>query len=1012
MRTKRPLRGTIVELVTRLQLQINAEKHPRTAEALSELQQAVKAELTNKAGGKKVQGHRALQNKVYYLQKKVDALESEVKKYKEQNNSSVDGRLTSEWILRVFLASPHASGRALADSFRLVAGEEEGIVSRWSIHKIKCAWVEMYISMVMKMASQTVQGHFRSQWRDKQQFLALTLVHVQDEADIRLRSGDVRDGPTLPKRGRASKVQIHVVKLAVGHHVLEIPTELQALGDKSTGTLATSLEGILREVVGQVLPVRYNTGHGPEIWVLHLLIGDAIPTNDSASRVVWASVKGKPLGTRVRYFLLVTKCMTHQTALSAKSAVMGPAASTASSGRDDDDVADVTGVASRLFKYLLNDYYEEFCTNARNWVITNLKVVEDAEADRTHLSRGQDVQKLRELYTEHVVPDEMLALWNVSASSLTHRLPPGARATDSRSALEDRFTAFIVKRLLMPDEHPTLTRFFTFRGVIDKMLTMDIIGLPEGLLTLQKIKPKEENQKRLKKVRSFFAKPAAKQALRRASLVLQLTGGLEALTASETREGQFPKIVDLVNGAGHDIVKRRLRRLLGVMPNDELLKLAPATSNLLATAADLINRFNRLQRYPFILCRLCRKWFPHRYMQTILQFLNEEDDALDVGVSMQLRDLAFLAPGKNLNTALLWMSSTPVQEFIEQLCNHMLCHSLDAERKAAQVKHWESSKVVHIGTASMHNICCRFAKQREEKALAISAAAKRVRQLRYTNRSSNAWKLSRPAGITFQPGSENPKISPSSQQPNPNPIHIGSQKKEEGGRQRDRFERSSSFKSSGSSSCLSDPRSQQPGVKRKLDQSLEPADPHALAALVSETSRLLTEASDELTRLLSCCVVPVTRFQWASWLDENITEFRSRMATAHLDRRKLTRRSVASFFLYFLYFSSLFLFWQKQWGKKALQWPPKGGYRGRLRARADLPRGVPRLQPRRVGARLQKPWAVKLQGRLGWHAVRTLLRLVNLLEPFRGARKLQLLNYIVEGAPCGVFLFRLGRLSR
>ena len=44
---------------------------------------------------------------------------------------------------------------------------------------------------------------------------------------------------------------------------------------------------------------------------------------------------------------------------------------------------------------------------------------------------------------------------------------------------------------------------------------------------------------------------------------------------------------------------------------------------------------------------------------------------------------------------------------------------------------------------------------------------------------------------------------------------------------------------------------------------------------------------------------------------------------------------------------------------------------GRMRARADLPTGVPRLQPRRVVARLQTSWAVNLAGRVGWHGVRT-----------------------------------------
>ena len=131
---------------------------------------------------------------------------------------------------------------------------------------------------------------------------------------------------------------------------------------------------------------------------------------------------------------------------------------------------------------------------------------------------------MRELYTEHVVPDTMVELWNIGAGHLSHKLAPDVEASASRSTLVNRFTTFIVEYLLTPDEHPTLTRFFTFRKVIDAMLTMDIIGLPQHLLKSGKIKPQEENQKRLKLVGKFFERPEAKQALRRASLVFQFTG--------------------------------------------------------------------------------------------------------------------------------------------------------------------------------------------------------------------------------------------------------------------------------------------------------------------------------------------------------------------------------------------------------------------------------------------------------------------------------------------------------
>ena len=87
---------------------------------------------------------------------------------------------------------------------------------------------------------------------------------------------------------------------------------------------------------------------------------------------------------------------------------------------------------------------------------------------------------------------------------------------------------------------------------------------------------------------AFFFRPAAKQALRRASLILQRTGGLEAMASSTNKEGEPPQIVSFVKGDGHTLVMHRLRRMFDVVRTDPLLELAPATSNLLATIADLV----------------------------------------------------------------------------------------------------------------------------------------------------------------------------------------------------------------------------------------------------------------------------------------------------------------------------------------------------------------------------------------------------------------------------------------
>ena len=123
-------------------------------------------------------------------------------------------------------------------------------------------------------------------------------------------------------------------------------------------------------------------------------------------------------------------------------------------------------------------------------------------------------------------------------------------------------------------------------------------------------KPREENKKRLSLVQGFFSHPEAPQVLRRASLVLQLSGGVEALTATRPRPGEEPVTASLVKGAAQDIVVTRLRRLSGAMHLDPALEPGAAACVLLATAADLLVRFGVFVLYAFKLALLCRAWFP------------------------------------------------------------------------------------------------------------------------------------------------------------------------------------------------------------------------------------------------------------------------------------------------------------------------------------------------------------------------------------------------------------------
>ena len=162
------------------------------------------------------------------------------------------------------------------------------------------------------------------------------------------------------------------------------------------------------------------------------------------------------------------------------------------------------------------------------------------------------------------------------------------------------------------------------------------------------------------------------------------------------------------------------------------------------------------------------------------------------------------------------------------------------------MKHWESSKVTHIATASMNNICVRYAKEREGKSKAIQAALNTLRKAQQVKVTSLAWKNDeyRPEGIQFKVGN--------------------------------------TFKSRDDEAhptILSRQRS-----KRSIDEVKQNSD------FTEEKARLISDAKNEVNRLLQQeSAVPVTRIQWATWLDNNICEFRERMKTAHIERRKHNR---------------------------------------------------------------------------------------------------------------------------
>ena len=305
----------------------------------------------------------------------------------------------------------------------------------------------------------------------------------------------------------------------------------------------------------------------------------------------------------------------------------------------------------------------------------------------------------------------------------------------------------------------------------------------------------------------------------------------------------------------------------------------------------MIVRLNDYMRYPFLIVRLCRRWFPEAYLRSCLSFLNEPPERLDLGFSKEVQDIAKATGGEM--DAVKWLASDPVQRFLCDVGIKVLMNSLQAEREAAEAKQWVARKVSHIATVSRDLQCARYHKQRLEKSLRLINAQQALLRAEKTTISSLAFlhgKERRPKGVPFEP--RNSPATGGKRATNASPASDG-----------------------GESSIKRFMLEQRGDLERERQASL--------AAL---------KAALEAEKGNSCDGAPTSRVQLAAWLSENIDEFRSRMVTAPVNRRKLNYR---------------------------------------LWARADLPPPARRLQPLAERHCLATEWAPKLAGRTGWHGIDT-----------------------------------------
>ena len=256
----------IVSMCKALRRAVDPIGAPHTAQALASLEAALEEEyvLPQESRTRVKSTLESKRKQIWYQRKRRQKAEAQLRAFKK---TRVDRILSLEWTARIGLAPPQLPARSIKLTLTEVmpAGWAIGTTS---IHRIRDAFCEFWKVLADEALVQFVHrglhnaphtasrgaaaaGAVRSQFPAAAAAIGAgptctaILLHVHDEAALRRRSHQVG---CAKSRSRGSKVQQHVCTVHLRDSVTEIPTELEALADKTSATLATSLDGVLRKV--------------------------------------------------------------------------------------------------------------------------------------------------------------------------------------------------------------------------------------------------------------------------------------------------------------------------------------------------------------------------------------------------------------------------------------------------------------------------------------------------------------------------------------------------------------------------------------------------------------------------------------------------------------------------------------------------------------------------------------------------------------------------------------------
>jgi len=444
--------------------------------------------------------------------------------------------------------------------------------------------------------------------------------------------------------------------------------ELQALLKKDAPTLAHAMRQVVNYVAAAA---QRGRAPGSRLKVVHLVTGDGVPTNMAAARRLFQSFRGDPL---IDYHLLVWQCASHQTNLVVQVAICGRLLA------DPLNANALCVTCSRLFKYLINDYFEEFSASLRVYVSEACELVEANEADlKQHRKRVAD---LVALYGPEVLPEELLQLYNVSLSA--PRCSWQAEGEPDIRDLRGQVFLALQKRILRVEEHPIVTRFWLFGSCVCTLLLIHLFNVPIKIFTVQSIRPQVKQQKRLDAVRAYWNRQETPAELRIAVLCLRLTSISLNIVSRQREKGPGAVLAALAKGEVQQQSGLLCASLLQNILRDPELPQERALEAVLTTMGHLVARFARYQEYPTKLWALCRTLNETGWVDACVDFLHAPDCTLDAGYSLLLKREAW--DGNGEADAISFLMSDMVQRELEAIFVHAHATSLDVERKIAQDK--------------------------------------------------------------------------------------------------------------------------------------------------------------------------------------------------------------------------------------------------------------------------------------------------------------------------------------